>query len=36
MGNGNVAVNHRQCGFQGLVGGCIVVMKDPIMDAPKF
>jgi hypothetical protein len=24
------------CGFQGCVGGCIVVMKEPVVVAPKF
>jgi hypothetical protein len=36
MGNDNhVAVNHELCGFQGCVGGCIVMMV-PVVVAPKF
>jgi hypothetical protein len=36
MGNDNhVVVSHKLCGFQGSVGGC-VVMKEPVLVAPKF
>jgi hypothetical protein len=37
MGNDNhVAVSHKLRGFQGHVGGRIVVMKEPVVVAPKF
>jgi hypothetical protein len=37
MGNDNhVVVSHRLCCFQGRVGGHIVVMKEPVVVAPKF
>jgi hypothetical protein len=37
MGNNNhVVVSLKLCGFQGRVGGRIVVMKEPIVVAPKF
>jgi hypothetical protein len=37
MGNDNHAtVSHKLCGFQGSVGGRTVVMKEPVMAAPKF
>jgi hypothetical protein len=37
MGNDNrVAVSQKLCGFQGLVRGRIVVMKEPVVVAPKF
>jgi hypothetical protein len=36
MGNDNyVVVSHKLCGFQGRVGGYIV-MKEPVAIAPKF
>jgi hypothetical protein len=36
MGNDNhVAVSHKLCGFQGRVGGHIVVMKEPVVVAPS-
>jgi hypothetical protein len=37
MGNDNhVVVSHKLCGFQGRVGGCVVMMKEPVLVAPKF
>jgi hypothetical protein len=37
MGNDNHAtVSHKLCGFQRCVGRRIVVMKEPVMVAPKF
>jgi hypothetical protein len=37
MGNDNhVVVSHKLCVFQGCVGGCIVVMKEPVVVALKF
>jgi hypothetical protein len=37
MGNDNHAVvSHKLCGFQGRVGGRVVVMKEPVVVAPKF
>jgi hypothetical protein len=37
MGNDNhVVVSHKLCGFQGCVGGRIVMMKKPVVVAPKF
>jgi hypothetical protein len=37
MGNDNlVVVSHKLCGFQGHVDGCIVMMKEPVVVAPKF
>jgi hypothetical protein len=37
MGNDNhVVVSHKLCGFQGCVGGRVVVMKEPVVVAPKF
>jgi hypothetical protein len=34
--NNHVVVSHKLCGFQGRVGGRIVVMKEPVVVAPKF
>jgi hypothetical protein len=37
MGNDNhVVVSHKHCGFQGCVGGRVVVMKEPVVVAPNF
>jgi hypothetical protein len=37
MGNDNhVVVSHELCGFQELVGRCVVVMMEPVVVAPKF
>jgi hypothetical protein len=37
MGNDNhVVVSHKLCGFQGFVGGLVVVIKEPVVVAPKF
>jgi hypothetical protein len=37
MGNNNhVVVSQILCGFQGCVGGRIVVMKEPVVVEPKF
>jgi hypothetical protein len=37
IGNDNhVVISHKLCGFQGYVGGCIVVTKEPIVVTPKF
>jgi hypothetical protein len=36
MGNNNHVVSHKLCGFQGCVGRHIVVMKKPVVVAPKF
>jgi hypothetical protein len=37
MGNDNhVVVSHKLCGFQGRVGGRVVVMKEPGVIAPNF
>jgi hypothetical protein len=37
MGNENHVVgSHKLCGFQGCVGGRIVVMKEPVVVVPKF
>jgi hypothetical protein len=37
MGNdSHVVVSHELCGFQARVGGRVVMMKEPIMVAPKF
>jgi hypothetical protein len=36
MGNDNPVVSHKPCGFQGHVGGHLVVMKEPVVVAPKF
>jgi hypothetical protein len=37
MGNDNhVVASHKLCGFQGRVGGRIVVMKEPVVVAPMF
>jgi hypothetical protein len=37
MGNDNhVVVSHKLCGFQGRVGGRVVLMKEPVMVVPKF
>jgi hypothetical protein len=35
MGNDNHVVSHKLYGFQGLVGGRIVMME-PVVVAPKF
>jgi hypothetical protein len=36
MRNDNhVVVSHKLCGFQGCVGGHVVVMKKPVVVAPK-
>jgi hypothetical protein len=36
MGNDNhVVVSHKLCGFQGRVGGCVVMME-PVVVAPKY
>jgi hypothetical protein len=31
-----MSVSHKLYGFQGCVGRRIVVMKEPVVDAPKF
>jgi hypothetical protein len=37
MGNDNrIVVSHNLCGFQGCVGGRIVLMKEPVAVAPNF
>jgi hypothetical protein len=37
MGNNNhVVVSHKLCGFKGSVGRCLVMMKEPVVVAPKF
>jgi hypothetical protein len=37
MGNDNhVVVSHKFWGFQGCAGGRIVMMKEPVVVAPKF
>jgi hypothetical protein len=37
MRNDNhVVVSHKLCGFQGHVGGHTVMMKEPVVVAPKF
>jgi hypothetical protein len=37
MGKDNhVVVSHKLFGFQGHVGGCIVVMKEPVVVVPKL
>jgi hypothetical protein len=37
MGNDNhVVVSHKLCGFQGRVGGLVVVMKESVVVASKF
>jgi hypothetical protein len=37
MGNDNhIVVSHKLCGFQGRVGGRIVVMKEPVVVAVIF
>jgi hypothetical protein len=37
MGNDNhVVVSHKLCGFQGRVGRCFVMMKEPVMVASRF
>jgi hypothetical protein len=37
MGNDNHAVvSYKLCGFQGNVGGCIVMMKEPVVVVSKF
>jgi hypothetical protein len=34
--NNHVGVCHKLCGFQGHVGRCIVVTKEPAVAVPKF
>jgi hypothetical protein len=37
MGNNNhVFHSHKLCGFQGCVGGCVVMMKELVVFVPKF
>jgi hypothetical protein len=36
MGNDNHVVSHKLCGSQGCVGGCVVMMKEPVVVALKF
>jgi hypothetical protein len=37
MQNDNhVIVSHELCGFEGRVGGRVVMMKEPVVVAPKF
>jgi hypothetical protein len=36
MGNDNLVVSHKLCGFEGRVGGRVVVMKGRVVVAPKF
>jgi hypothetical protein len=37
MGNDNhVVVRHKLCGFQGHVGVRVVMVKEPLVVAPKF
>jgi hypothetical protein len=37
MANDNhVAVRHKHCGFQGRVGGRVVVKKEPVVVEPKL
>jgi hypothetical protein len=37
MGNDNhIVTSHKLCGFQERVGGHIVMMKEPVLIAPKF
>jgi hypothetical protein len=37
VGNDNhVVVSHKLCGSQGRVGGCVVVIKEPIVVVPKL
>jgi hypothetical protein len=37
MENDNhVVVSHKLCGFQGCVGSRVVMMKNPVVVAPKF
>jgi hypothetical protein len=37
MGNDNhVVITHKLCGFQGRLGGCVVMMKEPFVVVPKF
>jgi hypothetical protein len=37
MGNNNhVVVSHKVCGFQGRVGGRVVVLEEPVVVVPKF
>jgi hypothetical protein len=37
MGNDNhVVVSHKLCGFQGRVGGRVVMVMEPVVVAPKF
>jgi hypothetical protein len=36
-GNDNhVVVSHKVCGFQGCVGSCVFMMKEPVVVSPKF
>jgi hypothetical protein len=32
----HVVVSHKLCGFQGCVGVCVIVMKEPVVVMPKF
>jgi hypothetical protein len=32
----HVVISHKLCGVQGRVGGHVVVMKEPVVGAPKF
>jgi hypothetical protein len=32
----HVVVSHKLCGFQGSVGGRVVVMKEPVVITPEF
>jgi hypothetical protein len=34
--NNHVVVRHKLCGFQGCVSRHVVVMKEPVVVAPKF
>jgi hypothetical protein len=34
--NDHVVVSHKFCGFQGHVGGYVVVMKEPVVVATKL
>jgi hypothetical protein len=36
VGNDDPVVSHKLCGFQGHVGRHVVVMKEPVVVAPKF
>jgi hypothetical protein len=32
----HVVVSHKLCGFQGRLGGHVVMMKEPVVVVPKF